>query len=207
MKLTDIPVVFICPDHNEKYKKRKEYMFKFLADIGFKDISMFKSGTEKYPLCLAQAVYDVLQTRLDDKPFILLEDDIELSQWVESFDVDIPEDADAFYLGFGKYAGHPTEPRAIGYNSVLVEHISDKHIRVINMLGFHAIMFITERFKRVTVDIMKHILEEENILTQDLGVSRVQKLYNIYAYKYPFFYQSEHMGNNWYAMDATNFRF
>ena len=123
MKLTDIPVVFICPDHNEKYTARKNYMFDFLQKLGFKDVSMFKSGTERYPLCLAKALRDILATRLDDTPFILFEDDIELSQWVESFDVDIPEDADAFYLGFGKYAGHPTKPRAVGYNSVVVEHI------------------------------------------------------------------------------------
>jgi hypothetical protein len=49
---------------------------------------------------------------------------------------------------------------------------------------------------------------QNNIKTPpDITIARLHKHYNIYGYKYPFFFQSEKLGNTWWAMDATNFRF
>jgi hypothetical protein len=60
MRIQDFKVVYICPDHNEKYHARKVHMDTMLAELGFKDIVHFKSGTEGYPKCLANANVDIL---------------------------------------------------------------------------------------------------------------------------------------------------
>lgn len=207
MLLLDVPVVFMCPDHNEKYKERKEYMFDFLQKLGFKNVIMFKSGTELYPRCHIQATYDILKSRIDDSPFLFLEDDVELTEWGNDMNIDIPENTDAFYLGFSKYAGSLTNQCGNGYNSVNVSHISDKNIRIINMLSHHAVLYISRRYKEAVMNQMETLLNSDQFAWTDVTISRIQEKYNIFAYKYPFFYQSDKFGNHPDLKDATNFRF
>lgn len=46
MCIQDFKVVYICPDHNEKYHARKLHMGSMLATLGFKDVVHYKSGTD-----------------------------------------------------------------------------------------------------------------------------------------------------------------
>lgn len=207
MLLLDVPVVFICPDHNEKYRERKEYMFDFLKKLGFKNVTMFKSGSESYPLCLIKATQDILESRLDNEPILLLEDDIELTEWVSDMNIEIPEDTDAFYLGLSRYAAASTENYSLGFGSTQFQPISDIHIRILNMLSTHAIMYVSKRYKEAVMNEMKKIINTGSGYINDIAIARIQKDYNIYAYKYPFFYQSDKFGNQLHVKDATNFRF
>jgi len=208
MLLLDIPVVFICPDHNEKYTARKEYMFEFLQKLGFKNVTMFKSRNDlSHTKCLADATFDILSSNLNDQPILVIEDDIELSEWVTDMNIEFPEDADAFYLGFSKYAGSYEKNGSLGYNSVSVEHISEKNIRILNMLATHAILYISKRYKQAVINEMEMMLNSNISMISDVLIARLHKDYNIYAYKYPFFFQTEQFGNGWYPMDATKFRF
>ena len=72
MKLVDIPVVFICPSHNEKYLAREKHMHELLQTIGFKSITHHKSGSEAYPTCLVNATVDILNKHMNDEPVINL---------------------------------------------------------------------------------------------------------------------------------------
>jgi hypothetical protein len=205
MEVVDIPVVFICPDHNDKYRERKDYMFTLLKEIGFKNVSMFKSGTENYPLCLAKATYDILSMNLDDNPILLLEDDIETTEWFENNRIEFPENTDAFYLGFSKYGGSKT----VNFNEgpSKTEFISTKHIRILNMLSAHAIIYISKRYKEAVVREMKDIIDKGENYYNDVLISRLHEKYNIYGYHYPFFCQSDKLGNVPFVKEATNFRF
>lgn len=208
MKLTDIPVVFICPDHNEKYSQRKEYMFTFLHKLGFEHVTMFKSGTESYPKCLTTANYDILNNHLDDKPFLLMEDDVELSEWADlDMDFDIPVDADAFYIGFSRYGGSLIENHSNGHNTFEVEHVSDKYIRILNMLSTHAIIYVSKKYKEAVIKQMEYGMNAPESYFNDILISRIQPNFNVYAYKYPIFYQSDKFENPPDVKDATNFRF
>lgn len=210
MLLLDIPVIFICPDHNEKYRARKNYMFDFLYKLGFKNVTMFKSeSVNKYPKAVAEDTYNILSMILNDEPFLLLEDDIELSEWAHvDMQIEIPEDTDAFYLGFGRYGGSKTDPQeSNGYNSASVIHISDSHIKLINVLDTHAVLYISKRYKQAVMNEMKVILDTDIPMISDVIISRIQENYNVYAYKYPFFFQTDKLENPWYKKDATNFRF
>jgi len=202
MKLTDIPVIFICPDHNEKYAERKEYMFTLLHKLGFKHVTMFKSGTEEYPRCLAKATRDILREQLDNNPFLLFEDDLEVSEWANlDMDFDIPVDTDAFYLGFSIYGRTNTD-----YCNK-IEYLSDKYIRILNMLSAHAILYVSKKYKQAVIDQMELVINATEIHHSDVFISRIQSSFNIYGYRYPFFYQSDKFGNPSGVKDATNFRF
>ena len=208
MKLTDIPVVFICPDHNEKYSQRKEHMFALLHKLGFKHVTMFKSGTETYPLCLTKANYDILNEHLNDEPFILMEDDLELSEWADlDMDFEMPADTDGFYLGLSRYAATHVENYSNGWNSYEVKDVSDKHVRILNMLSTHAILYASKKYKEAVMGMMEYAMNSSHMYNHDVLIARIQPDFNVYAYRYPFFYQSDKFGNPWHVKGATNFRF
>lgn len=205
MKVVDIPVIFICPDHNEKYTARKYHMFQLLQQIGFKNIQHHKSGNEAYPTCLAKATIDIMNQNLNDEPFILLEDDVEpFIELNSETDFEMPEDTDAFYLGFSRSAGHPNLNSHQGFCSVQPK--SEKHIRILNMLTAHAILYKSRKYKEKVIEIMQEIIGKTGYYN-DVAISRIQSNYNIYGYKYPLFYQSVKWGNVQHTEEFTRFKF
>jgi len=205
MKLVDIPVIFICPDHNEKYHARKEHMVELLNTIGFKNITNYKSGNESYPKCLLKAFIDVLTKNLNDDPFILLEDDVEPFLELNSqTDFDMPEDTDAFYLGFSKSGGHKTLNSHDGHSEI--KKTSDKYIRILNMLSAHAILYKSKKYKQRVIDELNKLLHTP-LYHSDVIMSRLHPEYKIYGYHYPLFYQSVKWGNVQYTENHTKFKF
>ena len=87
-----------------------------------------------------------------EPPFLLLEDDCEFG---ESFPatLDVPAAADALYLGISQY-GIPT-PGEFGWgvpNSVRYYRYDQEHLRVLNMLSRHAVLFLSEKFHRSAIE-------------------------------------------------------
>ena len=139
MKITDFKVVYICPDHNEKYHTRKLHMDSLLTSMGFKDIIHFKSGTESYPDCLGIAIKDIL-TMYMEEPFLLLEDDIESINYIN---FDYVENADAIYFGLSKWKG--SFIKNIDDGPAEFQPYSINQVRILNMLSGHAILFISKQ--------------------------------------------------------------
>ena len=205
MKLVDIPVIFICPDHNEKYHARKEHMVELLTKIGFKSITHHKSGNQSYPTCLLEAFIDILKMYLDDTPIIVIEDDVEpfldLKSETEFF---MPEDTDAFYMGFSHSGGSKTLNSHEG--SSKIKKIDQTHIRILNMLTAHAILYKSRRYKQRVINELTNLLDKP-FYHSDVIIARLQPEYNVYGYHYPLFYQSAKWGNVQYTEDATKIRF
>lgn len=185
MKINEMKTIYICPDHNEKYHERKLYMDNLLTTLNFTDFTHYKSGTDSYPKCLCDANIDILQNNLNN-PILILEDDL---GYIGMDDIEIPDDADALYLGLSKSGGHPTENRDLG--SSVFSPYSDKLVRVGNMLTTHAILYISPRYKEAVINILKSNTSHYN----DVLISRIQKDYNVYALKKPIFYQAAKFGN------------
>ena len=183
MKLLDQLVVFICPDHNEKYKKRRVYMEALLSSLGFKHVIHYKSGTERYPECLVTATIDILETYLS-RPFLLMEDDVEYTG--VSFDVDIDEDVDAVYLGLSEFAGHPTMNTHM--RPVKYEAYSDTQVRVLSMLAAHAIFYNSPAYKLGVINAL--LSKPSPGYHSDVLISRIQPHYKVLALKKPMFFQS-----------------
>jgi hypothetical protein len=204
MKLIDIPVVYICPDHNQKYNERKQHMDRLLNSIGFKSIIHFKSGTEEYPTCLAKATIVVLNQFLNDEPVIILEDDIEaFLELNDKTDIIIPEDTDAFYLGFSMCGGSKTDN--VDDGPCIIEKYSDTYIRILNMLSAHAILYKSKIYKKDIIKSLSSIIGKDGYYN-DVVIARLQSSYNIYGYYYPFFYQSHKFGNVQHVENCTKFR-
>ena len=169
MRLQDFKVVYICPDHNEKYHARKVHMETLLTDLGFKDIVHYKSGTYSYPKCLNDATVDILTTYRYE-PILVLEDDVEFTGISE---FEFVHGADAIYFGVSRCAGHPTLNKNEGV--CIFKPYSDTQ----------AILYITSRYKEAVCE----KLQSTNGFN-DIAMSRIQPLYRILANKTPSFFQS-----------------
>jgi len=179
MRIQDFKVVYICPDHNEKYHARKLHMDSMLATLGFKDIVHYKSDTYGYPRCLCDATIDIL-TQYMNEPILVLEDDVEFTG-VSEFE--FVHGADAIYFGLSRSAAHPTVDTSSGES--VFKPYSDTHVRVVNMLSAHAILYITPRYKQAVCDALRATKG-----FNDIAMTRLQPTYRILANKTPSFFQS-----------------
>jgi hypothetical protein len=205
MKLIDIPVFFICPSHNEKYIAREKHMYDILQQIGFKSITHYKSGTESYPTCLVKATTDILNNCMNNDPIIILEDDIELFTSLDSnTDIDLPENTDAFYLGFSKDGGSKTRNSHEGPS--IIGKISSTYIKIFNMLSAHAILYKSMQYKERVINELNSIVDKKGYYN-DVVLSRLHSEYNIYGYYYPFFYQSVRYDNDIHVENQTRFHY
>ena len=185
MNLQDLKVIFICPEHNEKYIKRKTHMTNLLEKIGFKNIIHYKSSSLKYPQCLTLATIDIL-TKYNSEPILLLEDDVEYTG-IDSFDY--VADADAIYFGVSRSGGHPRLNTHQGGCKVVPYSINQ--VRVMNMLTTHAILYISSKYKNAVIDqLKKHLLNHSDVM-----ISRLQPNFKVLANKAPSFYQAAHLNN------------
>ena len=179
MRIQDFKVVYICPDHNEKYHARKLHMDSMLATLGFKDFVHYKSGTYGYPRCLCDATIDILTTYMNE-PILLIEDDVEFTG-VSEFE--FVHGADAIYFGISRSAAHPTLDTSVGES--IFKPYSTTQVRVINMLSAHAILYITPHYKQAVCDALRATKG-----FNDIAMTRLQPKYRILANKTPSFYQS-----------------
>ena len=175
VRLQDFKTIFICPDHNEKYRARRMHMEDMLKTLGFTNVVHYKSGTEQFPICLTKATIDILKTHIDE-PILLLDDDIVYTN--VPTDIAIPCDVDAIYVGLSC--------QSTGNVHTMFERYSDTYMRVLNMLASHAILYYSRNYKQAVLDIL-----EKNITRPlDVMVTHIQSQYQIIALKIPIFYQS-----------------
>jgi WD40 repeat protein len=162
MKLKDLKVVYICPDHDDKYRARRAHMEELLTRIGFSSdrIEHFKSSTENYPDCLAKANIEIL-TKYMNEPVLILEDDVEFTG-VEEFDM--IKEADAIYFGLSTSAGHPTHN--IHHGLAQYTCYSESQVRIWNMLATHAILYISATYKAAVIK----TIEEHTDFIRDIVV-------------------------------------
>ena len=198
MRIQDIKTVYICPNHNEKYRARKYYMDNLLTKLGFKDFEHWQSGSEQYPLCLAKATQGVLQKYIDE-PVLILEDDVEFTGY-DTFEWD-PR-ADAIYFGFSLCGGHATGNKC-NDDGCIIEEYSSTMLRVMNMSATHAILYISREYKEACIDALK-----ENLgFNSDVLITRLHSKFMILAPQLPSFWQSKKFNEDNDNESLTKFRF
>jgi hypothetical protein len=184
--LKTFDVVYINPDAG-KYKKRKEQILKTIKPIGFKSVSHVKSELEPMytTRCLLQATIDAIEL-FPNHPFILFEDDIEWcgQQAIPQY----PENADAVYLGFSDAGTSYTVNKCDG--PATFEKATESYARVTNMLSGHAILMISEKYKKTVCDLFRNLISQKDPLISDVCLARMQKGLRVYApYGRSIFYQ------------------
>jgi hypothetical protein len=131
------------------------------------------------------AYQNVLLSRYDKgEPFILFEDDVEVTHLDHI--IDIPDDADAVYLGVSKMGivdGRDEENLLVnkvpGYNNLY---------KINNMLATHAILYLNMEYVKSASDAAQRYLDRG--LPHDLGIAENMKDWNVYAFDRPMFIQS-----------------
>ena len=140
--LREIPFFYINLDDA---KERDQKMKKILGDLEIKNFkridatrhSVGQAGTARSMLEAIETAINPIVSPLGI-PFVVVEDDIEVKRWDPI--IHVPENADAFYLGISGWG------RMNGHSGPFVqwENVHPGMLQVYNMLGGHAIMYLTK---------------------------------------------------------------
>jgi len=185
LDLRQIPVLYINLDRDVENRKNIE---KFLTESEFEHIirvpGVVHPTGNKGGCSMAQhnALCEI------DPPFIILEDDIVPNNFNPI--ITIPDDTDVFYLGISSWGRMNSHSGPF----VQYEKIDENVLRVYNMLGTHAILYLNKEYVSVSKKISYHQYLIEDYI--DIGFTDIQKYYNVYAFNEPIFYQSSSNGTN-----------
>ena len=125
-----------------------------------------------------------------EPPFIVFEDDCRVKYFYPILEV--PEYADAIYLGISSWG------RMNSHSGPCVQYdIEEQYpglLRVYNMLGAHAILYLSEEYVNICSRVSHYFYLTSD--HQDIGFAEVQKYYNVYAFDNPLFYQTSSNGTD-----------
>jgi hypothetical protein len=189
----DIRTVDILYLHGPHRPERKDHIERVLREKGLTGTcvtGICNQGKQSGVISMIQ----LLESRLENfKPFVCLEDDCSATDWTVPV-FNIPENADAMYIGISAYGLHPTEDQAI----LRIEgtHVPEDPtiVRIYSMLSTHAIFYNTRRWVENCIQCYKNALASSRPESWDIPLARSQKFFNIYALRNPLFYQDAVVG-------------
>lgn len=183
--LRQFPVVVTS---GRRFGVRRERISKMLQREGFPEPSFFLAELEGGSgTCYASITLNhLVAIASQPPPFILLEDDAMPTQWFARR-FEIPENADAVWLGitdFGMSRGKPTAGAARLNGERTMP-------RVANMLGTHAILFLTTAFTAAVRDRLFLLLRQTPGTPHDRILAAMQDDWIIHAPNPPLFFQDD----------------
>jgi hypothetical protein len=139
---------------------------------------------------VARAFLQALESHTDDVPLLILEDDAVV--WHDYHKVEIPNDADALYLGICRH-GMESVLNSYYTNQIVsepvAERVDDQIYRIYNMLNAHAIIIINSEYKNFLIRAIKTAIRIGT--NQDRARAETMKYWNVYALNKPMFYQDD----------------
>ena len=124
-------------------------------------------------------------------PLLLLEDDVAETEHYRPL-VRAPEDADAIWLGASDFGAVPVANHAGFIHLLLAEEADEGLLRVHNLLSTHAVLYLTERFRRAAIESITRAVVDLG-RPPDCGLAMIQSDFNVYAPRDLFFYQAAHL--------------
>ena len=122
------------------------------------------------------------------RPLLILEDDVQTSAGVAPV-IELPDEADALYLGVSRFGAIDLIDYVGFSNMIAAEAIDERLLRVYNLLGAHAILYLSERFKAAAAEaILRAVADEDR--EHDKEMARLQESFAVYALRRPLFYQA-----------------
>jgi hypothetical protein len=183
VKLIDIPAYYI---NLESDKDRNDKTYSLLSSLNFRIIKRtpgFKN--KRHAVGVGMAHQNVLDSRKHyDTPFIVFEDDIAVTHFDHI--IDIPEDADAIYLGVSKMGVINNEHKEL----IIADKVNgyDNVYRIYNMLAAHAILYLNQDYVAGLAEETKRCLDAK--IPVDIGMANYMKDRKVYALDKPMFIQS-----------------
>ena len=119
---------------------------------------------------------------------LVFEDDVVPTERYQPV-IEIPEEADAIYLGVSNWGYvRPHMDRAY-HNVVMASQHDDNYKRVYNMCSAHAIVYLSERFIKGAANVAESCLRRD--IPWDLGLAAIQRHYTILTPNKPYFFQED----------------
>jgi GR25 family glycosyltransferase involved in LPS biosynthesis len=130
---------------------------------------------DKHFVGCGQSHIDALQS--SKAPVLILEDDAMVTEHYRE-EIDIPHGADAIYLGW-----------STANKRMTVKNFSEHLVKVTGLAAAHAILYLSQRFKDYAEDAIKRAIYREAV-PLDVMLAYIQKDFNVYAVRKPYFIQS-----------------
>lgn len=185
INIKDIPTYYINLDSQEERRQSTEYT---LNRLNFKSVTRVSGVVcEDGKVGCARSQEKVL-SEINETPFLLMEDDC-IFTGIDEFEYDIPDNADALYIGMSQWA------RYLNFSGPFLHYtkVNDKIVRVYNMLAAHAVIYLNEDYKKACHRVANYC-GYQLLDHMDNGYAEIQKYYNVYALDLPLFKQSGHNG-------------
>ena len=118
----------------------------------------------------------------------VLEDDVAAS---DAFDpiLKVPDDADAVYVGVSLFGAIDLIDYVGFSNMIAAEPVDERLLRIYNVLGAHAILYVSERFRAASGEaIVRAVADLDR--AHDKEMARLQETFKVYALRHPLFYQA-----------------
>ena len=120
-------------------------------------------------------------------PFVLFEDDCVLFEQNKITQIELPDNADALYLGISSWG------RMNGHNGFYLQYDEFQDhpnlVRIYNMLSGHSVIYLTEDYRKMCEKVSYHagyVIKDY----QDVGFAEIQRFFNVYSLNNPMFYQT-----------------
>lgn len=187
LDLKKIPAIYI---NLKKDTEKNEYMKSMLTDLGFENIIRLEASqfADRHLAGCSLSHYNALSEV--DIPFIIFEDDCVTKNFIS--EIEVPDNADAVYLGISSWG------RMNSHSGPFVQYenftVDDTLLRVYNMLGAHAILYLSSEYVSLCRKISYNAYQIAD--HQDIGFAEVQRYYNVYAFNDPLFYQTSSNGTD-----------
>jgi len=159
-------------------------MRSMLSSLGLSGLMIDGPITNPYTVGVAKGYIEAI-TKFEP-PFLVLEDDATLVNNNPELSFTIPKDTDALYLGTSIYGRLHKQTTPGG----VIAADAGKYMRVFNMLGFHAVLYLSKSYIEHTVNTLKKFILNP-IGGCDDSLAESMWRYNIYCVKQPIFYQKD----------------
>jgi hypothetical protein len=186
INIRTLPTYYINLDNQEERRETTEYT---LNRLNFNSVTRISGiSCEDPKVGCARSQHKFLSDSSILTPFLLMEDDC-LYTGVKEFEYEIPDDADAFFIGNSQWA------RYLNFSGPFLHYrkIDNQIVQVYNMLAAHAIIYLNEEYRQICSRISKYC-GYQLLDHMDNGYAEIQKYYNVYALNQPIFKQSGHNG-------------
>jgi hypothetical protein len=119
---------------------------------------------------------------------LVLEDDVVFTEEWNPV-LEIPDEADAIYLGASRWGRLPLDTTRAFNDCVLASQYTSSWKRIFNMCSTHAILYLNEDFIKAALKITEACLNET--IPFDLGMAQIQKDFIVLTPNKPMVYQAE----------------
>ena len=129
---------------------------------------------------------------------LILEDDIALTDSILK-DIEIPDGADAIYLGVSNH-GYVRRRNVGIMDAVMCSRWDKNYKRVLNMCSTHAILYLSDRYWEAARATIARCLQTG--VAFDLGLASIHRHFNILTPNDPMFYQTDQPHNTALSLEV-----